>query len=851
MTPPTPPPPGPIGPYLNGVFPPTTPGENGSWELEDPLPGISFYGPVRIVPFGDRTEEVLVLGLKGEVWWVSLREQRSKLVLDIRDRTFALGDAGAVGIALHPHFGDQSYPDQQQLFLYYRTNPDLTQWDEKGYNRLSRFQWDTEEERFLEETEEILIQQYDRHTWHNGGGMFFGPDGFLYLAVGDEGLEEFQEDSNQHIDKGLFGGILRLDVDNDPSRSHPIRRQPQANATPPAGWPPTFSQGYSIPNDNPWLSPDGSTLEEFYAIGARSPYAISYDPNSGLIWLADVGSDQREEITQVRKGDNLQWPYQEGLVASTTHSKPTNLIGTERPPYFEYDRDLGSCIMGGEIYHGSDFPELVGKYLFADFISNRVMALSNTSEQSVPEVEVLIGSLENQTVRIPSGAGITGVFALPDGQVLVSIIGNRNEAVPGKIFRLKRRTTVPDPPAKLSELGVFVELETLTPITGIIPYRTNSPLWSDRALKQRWLAVPNDGSYDTPAEQVIFKNRDSWSFPAGTVFIKHFELPLTTAADGPTQRLETRFFVLGEEGRAYGLTYKWNEEGTEAFLQGGGSSKTFDIVDEQGNFQFTQAWDFPSREQCMSCHTAQANFVLGVNTHQLNGDYTYPHDGRSRNQLTYLNEQGLFQRNIGAPAQYKKAYPIEDEMVDLELRIRSYLDANCASCHRLGGLATVNMDLRFNTPLSLTNIINYPTNSHSSDRNRVLVKPGAHAQSELWVRDASNGEERMPPISHNLIDEVYVEKLAEWIDGLSEDAGVLHQNLLFPNPSNGWISIRIRDDWQGPFRYTIYSLDGRLIEQIQSERLSQHLDFTFLPRGTYVLKIEAQGQQQVERFVIQ
>lgn len=851
MAPATPPPPGPIGPYLNGIFPANTPGEDGNWELEEVFPELSFYGPVRIIPFWDRAGEMLILGKKGEVWWASVPEQRSRKVLDIRDRSFGLGDAGAVGLALHPHFGDASYPDKQQLYLYYRTKPEPERWDEIGYNRLSRFDWDEATETFLADSEEILLQQYDRFTWHNGGGMFFGPDEFLYLSVGDEGADEHQLISNQRLDGGFFGGILRIDVDNDPTRSHPIICQPKPNAEPPSGWPATFSQGYSIPNDNPWLSPDGSHLEEFYAIGARSPYAISYDYGTGVIWLADVGSDKREEITQVRKGDNLQWPYMEGIVPRPDFEKPVDLIGFERPPYLEYDHDLGSCIMGGSVYEGTAFPELVGKYLFADFVSKKVMALSNSSEQTTPEVEILIGSLDNQPVAIPQGAGITGVFPLPDGQIYVAIMGSRQEAIPGKLFRLKRRTTFPDPPAKLSELGAFVDLATLTPVTGIIPYRTNAPLWSDRAEKQRWIALPSDGDYDSANEQIQFRGKQTWSFPAGTVFIKHFELPMTTAPGGPTRRLETRFFVQGEGRRAYGLTYKWNEEGTEAFLQGGGSSIAFDIEDEAGNFLFSQTWDIPGREQCMTCHTAAADFVLGVNTHQLNGDYTYPHDGRTRNQLDYFNELGLFQRDIGAANQYKKAFAIDDESADLELRIRSYFDSNCASCHRLGGLPTVSMDMRFNTPLALTNLIRYPTNSNASDPNLLIIEPGSHARSELWIRDASEGEERMPPLSHNVIDEVYIEKLAEWIDGLSEDASQLDRNILFPNPSSGWISIRMRDDWTGPYNFTVYSMEGRLITQLQSEQLSQHFDFTFLPKGTYVLRIEAGEEQQIERFVIQ
>jgi len=127
-------------------------------------------------------------------------------------------------------------------------------------------------------------------------------------------MEDFLADSNQKLDGGLFGGIIRIDIDNDPTRSHPIRRQPRVNEAPPAdfaGWE-TFTQGYSIPNDNPWLSPDSTNLEEFYAIGLRSPYSVYFDKETENIWVADVGSDIAEEINKVDYGDNLQWPFREG-----------------------------------------------------------------------------------------------------------------------------------------------------------------------------------------------------------------------------------------------------------------------------------------------------------------------------------------------------------------------------------------------------------------------------------------------------------------------------------------------------------------------------------------------------------
>ena len=117
------------------------------------------------------------------------------------------------------------------------------------------------------------------------------------------------------INLGLFAGVLRIDVDRDPARSHPIRRQPVDAEAPPSGWPASFTQGYFIPDDNPWQSPDGSRLEEFWAIGARSPYRLTIDRPTGEIWVGDVGQSLEEEINRIERGANYQWPFREGAKA--------------------------------------------------------------------------------------------------------------------------------------------------------------------------------------------------------------------------------------------------------------------------------------------------------------------------------------------------------------------------------------------------------------------------------------------------------------------------------------------------------------------------------------------------------
>jgi len=828
-----------IQPYLNGIFSDTPPGEVGSWTAEDSFEKIKIASPLRILQF-PQSDDVLVLSKLGEVWKVNLEEQKQALILDIKDRSFKLGEAGTVGMVLHPQFGNVDAPDKQIIFIFYRTKPKPDEWSELGFNRLSKFYWNEDSQTFDKHSEEVLFQQYDQSTWHNGGGMFFGPDGFLYLALGDEGADEHQKASTQRLNGGFFSGIIRIDVDNDPDKSHPIIRQPLANANPQQGWGKTYSQGYSIPNDNPWLSEDGSNLEEFFAIGIRSPYSTNYDKVSNEIWELDVGSDVKEEINIVKKGDNLQWPFKEGFSVSEVHEKPVEVIGNERPPIFEYNRSVGNAIIGGGVYRGTVFVKLYGKYLFADYGKNKLMALTY-SQGTKAESEVLIPNLENLNIDLPEKPGVTGVHILENGEVLLTIIGEDHTQV-GKILKLKQLEVKPDPPSRLSEIGAFSDLENLTVSEGIIPYTVNAPLWSDRAIKKRWMVIPDQ-------QQIKFRNNGNWAFPEGTVFIKHFELPLSDDSESLTTKLETRFFIVGKNQQSYGLTYKWNDAGTDAELLRIQDSKEFDIT-ENGNASFKQQWAYPSRDQCLTCHNKNANYVLGVKTHQLNGQLFYPDLGINKNQLEYLSEKGILNRNISDASLFNKAFHIEDETADLELRVRSYMDSNCAPCHQLGGISDVTMDLRYEIPLLFHNTINFPTQSSVSDPDHMLIKPGDHSQSEIWLRDSSEGDNRMPPLSRSLNDEVYLKYLAEWIDGLTDEVTKSNEFFLFPNPGNGWFYLKFPDNWALPTAIELYNMNGVLIKSLQTETNTLYLDLTSFQAGMYFFIAQSNGEILRQKLVI-
>ena len=160
-------------------------------------------------------------------------------------------------------------------------------------------------------------------------------------------------------------------------------------------------------------------------------------------------------------------------------------------------------------------------------------------------------------------------------------------------------------PPLLSETGAFSDLGTLTPSTGLIPFAVNSPLWTDGALKSRWIAVPNDGPPYTSNEQISFAPVGEWGFPNGTVFIKHFELTVNEAT-GERRRLETRLLVRNSEGGVYGVTYKWRPDNSDADLLPGGLEEKITITSAAGATRI-QNYSYPSRADCLFCHKQQAH----------------------------------------------------------------------------------------------------------------------------------------------------------------------------------------------------------------------------------------------------
>ena len=272
----------------------------------------------------------------------------------------------------------------------------------------------------------------------------------------------------------------------------------------------------------------------------------------------------------------------------------------------------------------------------------------------------------------------------------------------------------------------------------------------------------------------MFSPTNEWKFPAGTVFVKHFELPINDTNAAITQRVETRLLVVDQNGAAYGLTYKWR-------LRRLGRRS----VDDRDQRQFYYYWRrlaFCRNPAWISEPFGLSVFAIlptplccsWVKTHQLNCSTTYPETGITDNQLRALGNIGLFGTNYSEAqlGSYLRSYSVTNTSVSLELRARSYLDANCSQCHRPGGVLAY-FDARFVTPLSRQGLdsgdLAYTFITDTNDR--VVMHDLPH--SLVYNRASRVGQYQMPPLAKNLVDADAMLTISNWINSLPSGPGVI------------------------------------------------------------------------------
>lgn len=731
-----------VGIFANDSFPSMTPGQgSGGWIAQQAFPNLTFDDPIHLE--GEPTTNRIVVAEHGGKLLVFDNNESvssSSTFLNISSQTHVYGESGLMGFTFHPRYG----LDSNYVYVFYQRDA-----GSKWYSRLSRFTVPSIPGPADASSELVLMHLYDRKNNHNGGGLFFGNDGYLYLSIGDEGGGNNFYGHGQDIDHRHFGGVFRIDVDRDPVNSHAILRQPDKVD----GADVSFTDNYFIPNSNPFQDPTGGTLEEFFAVGFRNPHRMTYDATTDQIWLGDVGQNKREEIDIIVSGGNYQWPFKEGTQTGPK-SQPGSLNGVEKAPVVEYDHGEGISVIGGYVYRGPTHADLTGKYVYADYGSKRLWAL-DPSDSSSTELMTLSFA--------PSAFG-------QDNNKELYILKYGNS---GKVYKLARQNPgAPEPPDSLSATGVFSSLSPLTPESFMIPYELNEPFWSDAAIKSRWMIIPNDGSHNTSAEQIEYSENGEWIFPEGAVLVKHFELPIDETNPSITKKLETRFLIYGNDGNYYGMTYRWNDAQTEAYLLPDKHTDTLTINTASGNRSLT--WYYPSRGECLNCHNSTTEGYLGPNTRQLNGDATYPVTGRTANQLKTLTHLSIFDvdpdtANLGS---ILTSVASDDLSASLEDRARSYLDANCASCHQPGTGVDADFDARLDIPLANQGLIYGAVQLDLGIHDARIIIPGQEDRSVLMERLKSvHSDIAMPQLAKNLIDTSGVELISDWITSISPGFG--------------------------------------------------------------------------------
>jgi uncharacterized repeat protein (TIGR03806 family) len=737
-------------------MPEIAPGISGQWSAVVAFTNLAFTNAVGLTHVPG-TKRLCVWEREGRVWTFENNPAATQksLVLDISNQCQGWDDSGLLGLAFHPGFATNHY-----LFVYYtwvlpgtvvgspteRPRPVKTG---AYHDRLSRVTLDGSGVA-IPGSELVFVDQAGNSVWHNGGGLCFHPtSGFLYWTDGDDA----DTGNTQIISRNLFSGVFRIDVDKrGGSISHPIPRGPANGKT----------GNYYIPNDNPFVGkPD--VLEEFFCLGLRNPHRMTCDPQTGRIFIGDVGESAREEIDVIEPGEsglNFQWSLVEGGQGDL--SPP--YIGKSRGPILDYTHNDGRAVIGGYVYRGKEFAaDLGGKYIFGDNVLRIVWAMD---ESTTPASKTAL-------CVIPKGAGpssgtdYTGLssFGVDDeGEIFAC----QMSGVGGRIYRLARAGAPPSDrpvPRLLSQTGAFSDLNSLKPPPGLVPYTVNSPLWSDGAVKMRWIAVPTNTF-------VGFAPTGEWTFPDGTVFVKNFALPVNETNSTLLRRLETRLIVRDTNGFVYGASYRWRSDLSDADLVSTGLTENILIATASGTR--TQQWFYPGRQDCLRCHTPVSGGVLGVKTRQLNGDFTDLSTGKTENQLRTWSRLGLFASPVNEVdiPRFARLVSVTDPHATLEQRVRSYLDANCANCHQPGG-AHAFFDARMDTPLEEAGLVNGPVENTLSLRGSKVVTPADLAGSVLLKRVESSDQTGMPPLARRVVDASAVAAIADWINSLSPLASAL------------------------------------------------------------------------------
>ncbi len=677
----------------------------------------------------------------------------------------------AYDIAFHPKFAENGY-------VYVGSNGPQSGPGPKK-TRVTRYWMDPKPPYKLDPKSATVIIDW-LSDGHNGGALCFGHDGMLYVTSGDGTSDSDTNVVGQDMTT-LLAKVLRIDVDR-----------------------PEPGKLYSVPQDNPFVGRAG-IRPETWAYGLRNPWRMTADAKTGHIWVGNNGQDLWEQAFLVRKGDNYGWSVYEGshpfypnrTLGPTPHVKPT----------VEHHHSEARSLTGGIVYHGAKYPDRQGAYVYGDHSTGKIWGVRHDGAAILWHCE-----LARTTLRI-SGFGTDS-----RGEILICDHQGQGEGGFYTLVPTPKETVRKPFPRRLSESGLFRSAKGHVMEPALVPYSVNAPLWSDGAHKERWLGLPGADS------RIEFTTSRGWDFPDETVFVKSFALETEEGNPASRRWIETRFLTK-QNGEWAGYSYVWNDEQTDGTL----------IVKEGLDRGFTikvpksaehpegvrkQTWRFPSRAECMVCHSRAANFVLGLTELQMNKEHDY--GGERANQLTVLEHLGMLRVQAAdamkeklregakaggksdreadayvnrqtatrgqreavpsallafAPEQYRKLVDPYDAKQPLEARARSYLHANCAQCHVEAGGGNAQMELEFTTAPDKMRVFDVKPVHHTYGLpDARLVAPGSPERSVLLHRVGHRDAGYMPPLATSVVDRAAVAMLREWIEKMPvSDASEKHR----------------------------------------------------------------------------
>ena len=563
----------------------------------------------------------------------------------------------------------------------------------------------------IDPNSKLLIIEWPSNG-HDGGDLAFGNDGFLYVSSGDGSSGSDANLTGQTIDD-LLAAVLRIDVDHpDPGRN------------------------YGVPKDNPFVDRKGAR-PELWAYGLRNPWRLSYDRESGQLWVGQNGQDLWEQVYLIKKGGNYGWSLIEG--SHIFHAKRQAGPDPISPPTAEHPHSEARSLTGGRVYRGTRLPELVGAYVYGDWSTGRVWGIKHDGTKAIWHREL-----------VDTPFNITGFGTDHAGELYVI------DQVSG-FYRLEPTTEADRPsqpfPTRLSQTGLFASVADHKPHPAAIPSTTS--MHRNGPTGRRWSGSPPcrawSGSSKSPSSTRAARGR----LPNGSVLVQTLSLDRFDDAGKPARkRIETRLLVR-QQGEWTGYSYRWNAEQTDAELvPASGTGETFEVPDPTApGGRREQDWRFPARTECLVCHSRAAGFVAGL----------HPAPARSRPRLRRHRRQPAPHarahrrvRGHAAPKARRPA-PAGQPLRDAGLRWRPGSNRTCTSTARPAtstrGAATPPWSWGSTTPLGEMRLIDeVPSHDRFDITDARLVAPGSPERSVLYQRISRRGTGQMPPLGSTEVD---------------------------------------------------------------------------------------------------